>query len=405
MNNATTSPQVIVSLTSFPAAIPYAVEAIRSVLNGSVLPDKVVLYLDTQKFPDGTLPTELEDLKAESPMFEVRFDEAEIRSYKKLIPALRDFPNDIIVTIDDDIAYHSNMLRDLVRLNKQFPNAIIAHRVRKAILNAPYRKWRKYKCYDFIFKMVEMELLEDKTADACDVYNAISKCLFSNLYTYCLAHEYTDSYISPINPVDFDYFNYRKLLKEDIELRVANKLKWLPKDAQNNRRKIEEAHKSAWEDLYYKIYKRKKILVDAALPYIYAYDYENALINYNIAENSIIFSHERHGDQRNNKFRENNIEHKINDDISVKISTNFCFGSSSYFHVTVIYKGIALLPYSVWVRYYYARYSELLGCTRSYQRNRENWLNCMNFLEKFINDKRLANKIFYKNANNFFANL
>ena len=63
MNNATTSPQVIVSLTSFPAAIPYAVEAIRSVLNGSVLPDKVVLYLDTQKFPDGILPTELEDLK------------------------------------------------------------------------------------------------------------------------------------------------------------------------------------------------------------------------------------------------------------------------------------------------------------------------------------------------------
>ena len=152
MNNATTSPQVIVSLTSFPAAIPYAVEAIRSVLNGSVLPDKVVLYLDTQKFPDGILPTELEDLKAESPIFEVRFDEAEIRSYKKLIPALSDFPNDIIVTIDDDIAYHSNMLRDLVRLNKQFPNAIIAHRVRKAILNAPYRKWRKYKFYDFIFK-------------------------------------------------------------------------------------------------------------------------------------------------------------------------------------------------------------------------------------------------------------
>ena len=75
MNNATTSPQVIVSLTSFPAAIPYAVEAIRSVLNGSVLPDKVVLYLDTQKFPDGILPTELEDLKAECPIFEVRFDE------------------------------------------------------------------------------------------------------------------------------------------------------------------------------------------------------------------------------------------------------------------------------------------------------------------------------------------
>ena len=37
--------QVIVSLTSFPAAIPYAAQAVQSILNGSVLPDKVVLYL------------------------------------------------------------------------------------------------------------------------------------------------------------------------------------------------------------------------------------------------------------------------------------------------------------------------------------------------------------------------
>ena len=51
--------KIIVSLTSFPAAIPYAVQAIRSVLRGSLLPDKVVLYLDTQKFPGEVLPPEL----------------------------------------------------------------------------------------------------------------------------------------------------------------------------------------------------------------------------------------------------------------------------------------------------------------------------------------------------------
>lgn len=45
--------RIIVSLTSFPEAIPYAVEAIRSILRGSLQPDKIVLYLDTQKFPDG----------------------------------------------------------------------------------------------------------------------------------------------------------------------------------------------------------------------------------------------------------------------------------------------------------------------------------------------------------------
>lgn len=145
-------PKVIVSLTSFPAAIPYAVQAIRSVLEGSLLPDKLVLYLDTDKFPGEVLPPELEALKAESSIFEVRFDPAEIRSYKKLIPALRDFPNDIIVTIDDDILYHADLLHDLVVMHKRVPDAIVAHRVRKARLNVPYRKWRKYHWYDFVLK-------------------------------------------------------------------------------------------------------------------------------------------------------------------------------------------------------------------------------------------------------------
>lgn len=144
--------QVIVSLTSFPEAIPYATQAIRTILKGLLLPDKVVLYLDTQKFPDGVLPPELEELKAENPIFEVRFNPDEIRSYKKLIPALKDFPNDVIVTIDDDICYPAELLRNLIRLHKQLPDAIIAHRVRRIKLNAPYRKWRKYKWYDFIFK-------------------------------------------------------------------------------------------------------------------------------------------------------------------------------------------------------------------------------------------------------------
>ena len=148
MNN---EQKIIVSLTSFPAAIPYVVQSIRSILNGSFIPDKIVLYLDTQKFPNGIIPTELEALKAENNILEVRFDPRDIRSYKKLIPALEDFPNDVIITVDDDINYHKNLLRDLIMVHKQIPNCIIAHRVRKIKINEPYSKWRKYKWYDFIF--------------------------------------------------------------------------------------------------------------------------------------------------------------------------------------------------------------------------------------------------------------
>lgn len=153
-NLNTAKEEVIVSLTSFPAAIQYAVKAIQSVLDGSVLPDKVVLYLDSQKYPDGALPPELVKLQAGNPIFEVRFDPADIRPYKKLIPALKDFPDAIIVTVDDDIAYHRNMLRDLLRLHEEIPGAIIAHRAKRVKADRPYRSWSKYRWYDFIFKRI-----------------------------------------------------------------------------------------------------------------------------------------------------------------------------------------------------------------------------------------------------------
>ena len=55
----TERPQVVVSMTSFPQAIPYAVGALRSLLQGSVLPDKLILYLTFApvSYTHLTLPT------------------------------------------------------------------------------------------------------------------------------------------------------------------------------------------------------------------------------------------------------------------------------------------------------------------------------------------------------------
>lgn len=144
--------KVIVSLTSFPAAIPYAKEAITSILAGNTLPDKVVLYLTFSQFEDSKIPSELLTLAKNNPLFEIRNYNEEIRSYRKLIPALKDFPDAIIVTIDDDVLYHKNMLRDLIDLHKQIPEAIIANRAKKIKLNTPYRQWRKYRWYHSLVK-------------------------------------------------------------------------------------------------------------------------------------------------------------------------------------------------------------------------------------------------------------
>lgn len=155
--------QVVVSMTSFPAAIPYAEQAVRSILCGSVLPDKLVLYLTFSQFAENEIPESLRSLAEKNPVFEIRNYDRDIRSYRKLIPALADFPDAIIVTVDDDVAYHRHMLRDLLRLHEQMPDAVLAHRAKRIEPGKSYRSWKKYRWYDFVFKRIHRSFLNLQT--------------------------------------------------------------------------------------------------------------------------------------------------------------------------------------------------------------------------------------------------
>lgn len=127
------SPQLIVSLTSFPGRIDSVDKTINTLLQQSVKPDKVILYLADSQFPGKTadLPEKL--LKLCDLGLEIRWCE-DLRSYKKLIPALRDFPDDIIVTADDDIYYQPDWLQSLYHAYLKSPDYI--HTRRAAFLRA-----------------------------------------------------------------------------------------------------------------------------------------------------------------------------------------------------------------------------------------------------------------------------
>ncbi len=91
-------------------------------------------------------------LAEENPIFEIRNYDNEIRSYRKLIPALKDFPDAVIVTVDDDVHYHPNMLKSLLELHRKYPTHILAHRAKRMKLGKPYKSWSKYRWYHFLFK-------------------------------------------------------------------------------------------------------------------------------------------------------------------------------------------------------------------------------------------------------------
>ena len=61
---------------------------------------------------------------------EVRYCK-DIRSYKKLIPALRSYPDDAIITIDDDAIYHIDLIEKLVNSYIKDPQFIYFNRGRR----------------------------------------------------------------------------------------------------------------------------------------------------------------------------------------------------------------------------------------------------------------------------------
>ena len=141
-------PKLIVSLTSFPARIGLVYKAVASLYRQTLRPDKVILWLAESQFPkkETELPAELLDYRQLG--FEIRWCAEDIRPHKKYYYAMQAFPEDLIVTVDDDLTYDPYMLETLYASYLHFPQAVSAVRAHlvtadKAGHIAPYREWIK----------------------------------------------------------------------------------------------------------------------------------------------------------------------------------------------------------------------------------------------------------------------
>lgn len=119
---------IIVSVTSYPARINEVVLAIRTMYRQSRLPDKVILWLGEEKFPNkfADLPEELLQLVSEKNL-EIRWCE-DIGPHTKYFYAFREFPDALVVTIDDDILYPPDRIENLYQCYLRFPKAVSAGR-------------------------------------------------------------------------------------------------------------------------------------------------------------------------------------------------------------------------------------------------------------------------------------
>lgn len=138
--------EIVVSLTSYPRRINSVHRVVRSLFAQTMLPDRIVLYLSRDEFPNGEggLPREL--LACRGHDFKIRWVEGNMRSHKKYLYAVRDYPNALVITVDDDIECRNTLVSELVEAHHRFPHAVCG--VRCHVINftsegsiAAYNKW------------------------------------------------------------------------------------------------------------------------------------------------------------------------------------------------------------------------------------------------------------------------
>lgn len=134
---------VTVSLTSFPTRLGSLHLVVRSLLKQTVLPERIVLYLGTDSM-DSDIPQKLRNLEKLNFIIKTGYDD--IKPHKKYFYAMQEYPDDIIITVDDDSLYDRNLVRDLLRCHEKYPEAVCARRVHRITKNADgalkkYNNW------------------------------------------------------------------------------------------------------------------------------------------------------------------------------------------------------------------------------------------------------------------------
>ena len=134
--------EVVVSLTSFGERIFDVYLSIESIMQGTIKPNRIVLWL-AEDSKNIELPIVLK--KQMSRGLEIRYCK-DLRSFKKLIFALKEFPDSTIITIDDDILYPFDFLENLINTHKCFPHMLCTncvHPIRPEFIknDIPCTRW------------------------------------------------------------------------------------------------------------------------------------------------------------------------------------------------------------------------------------------------------------------------
>lgn len=148
--------ELIVSLTSYGSKLQLLYLTIESLLHQTIKPNRIILWLDETKYNSfDSIPMALHEQEKRG--LEIRLCE-DVRSYTKLIPTLVNYPDAVVVSVDDDMLYPIDFVERLYRAYQKDPSKIYFYRGHYVLFDKngeprPYLDWVK------------------QGAKGCDIYN------------------------------------------------------------------------------------------------------------------------------------------------------------------------------------------------------------------------------------------
>jgi len=135
--------ELVISLTSYPARFDALHWTIMSLLEQTVRPDKILLWIakgDIDRLPDTVRALE-------NDIFAVKTCD-DLRNFKKIVPTLAAYPDAFVLICDDDTYYPEDWLKTLVdAFDPAHPTVVCTRAHRLAYLPdgriAPYRAWER----------------------------------------------------------------------------------------------------------------------------------------------------------------------------------------------------------------------------------------------------------------------
>lgn len=230
-------------------------------------------------------------------------------------------------------------------------------------------------------------LLDNEDISLLDIQNLFS-AFFPGTpigYSYCLPYEYDSAFV--------DSANYPKIYtQEEYDLEIHNvrtdfinkEKEKLDKEKERNQiednlyqESLERIKNDAEEKVKSHIAEIRSSFVKKAIRYIQAHEFYTALKKIKADETNVMYSTEIIGWTKFN--------FTINENVKIHFKSNFCYGRSAYFHISLIYKDVEILSYPKLVQYYYANMYDFIDCTESYKPERKNWIKALSFVAEQAN--------------------